>query len=116
MKLLSRQFRLAKDEDREPLYVSANRHLKLCAEATPTILQRFFNLPRTPKVLWLSLHDLAGKDRKPFTVGWYNEQLGWTALKHALGEITDYPETMDELLLPLIGRTVWLEVEYEELE
>ncbi len=78
-----------------------------------------FDIPDSVEIIWIALHDCAGADRWPAKIaGARNNGKCYGYLKVftaecVLGEVLDH-DVYDEIFNPLIGKEVWIEVQYYE--
>ena len=107
MKLIERCFRYKYDEEFDDLEWFSGS-LGLCDE----MLRELFEIPKFETTIWASLHDRPALNRYRAEVG----RLAWSsAVKLTLdsGDVVDNA-TLDKVLSRFLGKTVYVEVQYEE--
>ncbi len=109
MLLLKRRFRRSDNNGME------SGRVWFCARGFVKVLRKHFHLPKNVQVVWVSLHDQSGRNRLPVSI-----QLngGCSILPQnpalIIGKEEAEDEHLDNFLKPLIGKTVYMAVEYEE--
>ena len=90
-----------------------NSKVCFCAEGFIDEIRRMFHFPKKPpKRVWLTLHSRPSIYREELRVCRYCGSEMRVELKQGDHMIGGWDE-LDELLCPFIGKTVYLQVEYE---
>jgi len=80
-------------------------------------IQKYFHLPFEAKTMWFSLYDRPAKNRKKAGVilhsGFFGDESNPSILVNN-GEVVISDIGFDRLLKSLVGKTVYIQVEYEE--
>ena len=76
---------------------------------------KLFDVPVDIKTVWLSLHDRPAVNREPVVVENGKELWGPGAAQIRLGNLRQVfsVESLDKVLFPFIGKTLYLQCEYE---
>lgn len=86
-----------------------------CQFDTMRVLRRLFVLPKNPSVVWRSLHDRVSANRVALKVVSLDDPGSeYPALKIPGRAAMFDDERLDTVLEPYFGKTVYLQVEYEE--
>lgn len=114
MQLVSRRFRRRRCVVGDPTagWIWTSGKIKIACRFL-SMLRLFFDLPRDCRVVWVSLHDCAARKREPFNIQECGESRypGLHSVDDSFEEIS--VGQIDHLLEPLVGRKVWMQVEYE---
>jgi len=116
MKLAELELRYRNDGWEEySKYKGTGKNAKVlwCVNGFIEVMRRMFDFPKKPpKRVWLTLHSRPSMFREELQVHEW-ELTGSAILKKGKRPVCGDDAT-DKMLFPLIGKTVYLEVEYEE--
>ena len=101
-------------------YEDADGDVFLYSRSVLEILRKVFKLPKGfPRKLWLTFHSSGTPFREKLRVCEIHDDVvhGWemaSMLRREDGSVFCDCENIDDLIYPFIGKTVYLQVEYEE--
>ena len=103
MKVLEIEFK------REYLWVAMDSRFSFCEYG----VESFWDVPDEAARLILSLHTRSSKERHEAKIGLYDGQWPELNIRNSNDRYSFDDESLDEVLKKFIGKSLWLEAEYE---